>query len=125
MTLSFGNDNSSSIGGKIIQDCKTIRIINKEIDKMIKQEKKEKEKQDKEKRKQDKKTRRNKYKRNFISNLAKNNSNIQKENNVKQMITLLLSKYRNKLENKTLTNLERKETLEIIQKLKAYKNSNL
>ena len=41
------------------------------------------------------------------------------------MITLLLSKYRNKLENKTLKDLERKEILKIIQKLKAYKNSNL
>jgi len=41
------------------------------------------------------------------------------------MITLLLSKYRNKLENKTLTNLERKEILKIIQRLEAYKNSNL
>ena len=37
MTLSFGNDNASSIGGKIIKNCKTIRIINKEIDKMIKE----------------------------------------------------------------------------------------
>ena len=37
MTLSFGNNNSPSIGGKIIQDCKTIRAINKEIDKMIKE----------------------------------------------------------------------------------------
>ena len=36
-TLSFGNENSPSIEGKIIQDCKTIRIINKEIDKMIKE----------------------------------------------------------------------------------------
>ena len=41
------------------------------------------------------------------------------------MITLLLSKYRNKLDNKTLPDLERKKTLEIIQRLKAYKNSNL
>jgi len=37
MTLSFGNNNSPSIGGKIIQDCKTIRTINKHIDKMIKE----------------------------------------------------------------------------------------
>jgi len=35
-SLSFGNENSPSIGGKIIQDCKRIRAINKEIDKMIK-----------------------------------------------------------------------------------------
>ena len=37
MTLSFGNNNSPSIGGKIIQDCKTIRAINKQIDEMIKE----------------------------------------------------------------------------------------
>lgn len=36
-SLSFGNENSPSIGGKIIQDCKIIRAINKEIDKMIKE----------------------------------------------------------------------------------------
>ena len=37
-TLSFGNlSNNPSIGGKIIKDCKTIRIINKEIDNMIKE----------------------------------------------------------------------------------------
>ena len=35
--VSFGNDNYPSIGGKIIKDCKTIRIINKKIDKMIKE----------------------------------------------------------------------------------------
>jgi hypothetical protein len=35
-TLSFGN-NLPILGGNIIQDCKTIRIINKEIDKMIKE----------------------------------------------------------------------------------------
>ena len=62
-TLSFGN-NLPILGGNIIQDCKIIRIINKKIDKMIKEEiKKEKqrkqeqeqEKEKKEKRKQDKK----------------------------------------------------------------------
>ena len=37
LSLSFGNDNYPSIGGKIIKDCKTIRIINKDIDKMIKE----------------------------------------------------------------------------------------
>jgi hypothetical protein len=41
------------------------------------------------------------------------------------MITLLLSKYTKTLENKTLTHLQRKKILEIIQKLKSYKNSNL
>lgn len=35
--VSFGNENSPSIGGKIIQDCKRIREINKQIDKMIKE----------------------------------------------------------------------------------------
>ena len=122
-TLNFDNDNSSSIGGKIIKDCKTIRIINKEIDKMIKQERQRK--QEKEEKKEDKKKRRKQNKLNLISNLIANHPNIQNENNVKQMITLLLSKYTNKLKNKTLKDLERKKTLEIIQKLKAYKNSNL
>ena len=42
-TLNFDNDNSSSIGGKIIKDCKTIRIINKKIDKMIKEQEKREE----------------------------------------------------------------------------------
>ena len=37
LSLSFGNENSPSIGGKIIQDCKRIREINKQIDKMIKE----------------------------------------------------------------------------------------
>jgi len=36
-TLNFDNDNPSLFGGKIIKDCKTIRIINKKIDKMIKE----------------------------------------------------------------------------------------
>ena len=118
--VSFGNDNYPSIGGKIIKDCKTIRIINKEIDRLI-----IKQEQEKEEKKQDKKTRRKQDKRNFISNLAKNNSNIQKENNLEQIIKKLLSKYTNKLKNKTLTDLEHKKTLEIIQRLEAYKNSNL
>ena len=48
MTLSFGNENSPSIGGKIIHDCKRIRAINKEIDEMIKEyENKEAKKQTK------------------------------------------------------------------------------
>ena len=36
-TWSYGNENSPSIRGKIIQDCKKIREINKEIDKIIKE----------------------------------------------------------------------------------------
>jgi hypothetical protein len=137
-SLSFGNENSPSIGGKIIQDCKTIQIINKEIDKIIKQEKQrkqeqekekqekekqEKEKQEKEEKKQDKKTRRTQKKHNYISKLANNNSNINQENNIKQKTNKLLSKYTNKLKNKTLTDLKRKEILEIIQRLEAYKNN--
>ena len=106
-----------------------IRIINKDIDKIIKEhmnkEKQIKQEQEKEKRKEDKKKRRKQNKLNLISNLIANHPNIQNENNVKQMITLLLSKYTNKLKNKTLKDLERKKTFEIIQKLKAYKNSNL
>jgi len=139
----FGN-----LPNDIIHQSKRIQIINKKIDNMIKEkikqekqrkqeqekekqekeerkQEQEKEKQEKEEKKEDKKKRRKQDKLNFISNLVKNNSNIQKENNVKQMITLLLSKYTNKLKNKTLKDLKRKEILEIIQKLKAYKNSNL
>jgi len=37
ITVSFGNSNSPSVGEKIIQDCKRIRAINKEIDKIIKE----------------------------------------------------------------------------------------
>lgn len=36
-TLNFDNENSPLNGGKIIQDCKRIRTINKQIDKMIKE----------------------------------------------------------------------------------------
>ena len=45
MTLSFGNNNSPSIGGKIIQDCKIIRAINKEIDKLIREKQKQENKE--------------------------------------------------------------------------------
>jgi hypothetical protein len=45
LSLSFGNENSPSIGGKIIQDCKRIRVINKQIDKMIKEHMKKEHKQ--------------------------------------------------------------------------------
>ena len=54
-SLSFGNENSPSIGGKIIQDCKRIRAINKEIDKIIKQEKQRKQEQEKENKRKKKK----------------------------------------------------------------------
>lgn len=43
LSLSFGNDNSPSIGGKIIHDCKRIRSINKQIDKIIKEHKQRKQ----------------------------------------------------------------------------------
>ena len=128
-TLVFGN-----LPNDIIHQCKTIRIINKEIDKMIKEhmnkekqekEKEKQEKQEKEEKKQEKIKKRKQDKRNFISNLFAKHSNIQNENNFEQIIKKLLSKYTNKLKNKTLKDLERKNTLEIIQKLKAYKNSNL
>jgi hypothetical protein len=36
ITVSFGNSNIPSVGEKIIKECKTIRVINKQIDKMIK-----------------------------------------------------------------------------------------
>jgi hypothetical protein len=133
ITLSFGN-NSQRIELNIIQKCKTIRIINKKIDKMIKDEiqrkqkqeqEKEKEKEKKEKRKQEKKERRKQEKKNYLSKLGKNNSNINQENNFKQKTNKLLVKYTNKLNNKTLSDLEHKKILEIIQRLKAYKNSNL
>jgi len=62
-TLNFDNDNSSSIGGKIIQDCKTIQIINKEIDKMIKQEKQRKQEQEKEKKEKEEKKKEKKQKK--------------------------------------------------------------
>jgi hypothetical protein len=54
MTLSFGNNNSPSIGGKIIQDCKTIRAINKEIDKMLKEHMNKETKKQTKKQKQEK-----------------------------------------------------------------------
>ena len=126
--VSFGNENSPSIGGKIIQDCKRIREINKDIDKMIKEHmnkiKKEKQEQEnKKKKKEGKKELIKQKKRNYISKLANNNSNINQENNIKQKTNKLLSKYTNKLKNKTLTDLKRKEILEIIQRLEAYKNN--
>ena len=36
ITVSFGNSNIPSVGEKIIKECKNIRVINKQIDKMIK-----------------------------------------------------------------------------------------
>jgi len=129
LILVFGN-----LPNDIIRQCKMIRIINKDIDKMIKEhmnkekqrkQEQENEKKKKEEKKQDKKERIKQKKIKFISNLANNNSNINQENNVKQKINKLLLKYTNKLKNNTLTHLQRKKILEIIQRLEAYKNSNL
>jgi hypothetical protein len=52
-TFNFDNDNSSSVGGKIIQDCKTIRAINKHIDKMIKEHMKQEHKDKKQKKREE------------------------------------------------------------------------
>jgi len=68
--LSFGNNtnNTNKIGGKIIQDCKRIRAINKEIDKLIRK-KEEEEKQRKEKEeKQRKENKEKKKKKNKMKN---------------------------------------------------------
>jgi len=54
LSLSFGNENSPSIGGKIIQDCKRIRAINKQIDKMIKEHMNKEQKQRKEEKEKNK-----------------------------------------------------------------------
>ena len=106
MTLSFGNDNASSIGGKIIQDCKTIRIINKEIDKMIK------EHMNKEKQVNKKNTVNSK----FLSDLLEKHPEIKKEQTLKKQIhKLLLIYHSNKTTN--MTNNQRKETDEIAKKL--------
>jgi hypothetical protein len=50
MTLSFGNN---KLQIKIIQDCKTIRAINKEIDKMIKEHMKQEHKDKKQKKREE------------------------------------------------------------------------
>jgi hypothetical protein len=102
MTLSFGNNNSPSIGGKIIQDCKIIRAINKEIDKLIR----EKQKQEKQrKREQENKEEQEKQKQNkesnnltneeskLLSNLVSNHPEIKNEQNPKKRIHKLLLKY--------------------------------
>jgi hypothetical protein len=52
-SLSFGNENSPSIGGKIIQDCKRIRAINKEIDKIIKEHMKQENKDKQQKKREE------------------------------------------------------------------------
>jgi hypothetical protein len=80
-TLSFGNDNHPSIGGKIIQDCKTIRIINKKINELIKKHKNKYNKNKKqEKRKEVLK---------LFDNL-KPNTTLTNELSIKEQITSLL-----------------------------------
>ena len=77
LSLSFGNDNYPSIGGKIIKDCKTIRIINKDIDKMIK------EHMNKEKQVNKKNTVNSK----FLSDLLEKHPEIKKEQTLKKTNT--------------------------------------
>ena len=104
--VSFGNDNYPSIGGKIIKDCKTIRIINKDIDKMIK------EHMNKEKQVNKKNTVNSK----FLSDLLEKHPEIKKEQTLKKQIhKLLLIYHSNKTTN--MTNNQRKETDEIAKKL--------
>jgi len=58
MTFSIGNHkNSPSYEVKIIKDCKTIRAINKQIDKMIKEHMKKEQKRRKEEKEQEQKRR--------------------------------------------------------------------
>lgn len=127
-TLNFDNDNSSSIGGKIIKDCKTIRIINKEIDKMIrekqKQEKQRKREQEKQKQKQNKKsTNLTNEESTLLSNLVSNHPEIKNEQNLKKRIHKLLFKYHpnktfNLLENEKLKRSEiTKKLVGILDKL--------
>lgn len=118
LSLSFGNENSPSIGGKIIQDCKRIRAINKEIDKMIKEHMKKEQKQ----RKQDKEKQRkqvnnkNTTTSKFLSDLLEKHPEIKNEPILKKQIHKLLLKYHpNKRQG--LTNNERKATEEITNKL--------
>ena len=108
--VSFGNDNASSIGGKIIQDCKTIRIINKEIDKMIKEHMNKEHKQRKEVNNKNTTTSK------FLSDLLEEHPEIKNEPTLKKQIHKLLLKYHpNKRQG--LTNNERKATEEITKKL--------
>lgn len=110
LSLSFGNDNSPSIGGKIIHDCKRIRAINKQIDKMIKEHMKKEQKQRKEVNKKNTTT------SNFLSDLLEKHPEINKNQPLKKQIHKLLLKYHpNKRQG--LTNNKIKETEEITKKL--------
>ena len=107
-TLSFGNNtnntNKIGIGGKIIQDCKIIRAINKEIDKLIK------EKNKKENKKQEQKP------LDFLSELLEKHPEIKNEKNHRKRLQKLLLKYH---PNKK-TNLSNEEIT--VKLLELYKN---
>lgn len=114
-TFSFGNitnnTNIFGIGGKIIQDCKTIRALNKEIDNLIKQH----QKMSKQKLIVHKTELINEDK-NFLSNLVSQHPNIQTLTNNKKKIHKLLLKYHpNKLV--TLPENQQKKGEEIAKKL--------
>jgi hypothetical protein len=78
MTLSFGND---KLQIKIIQDCKTIRAINKEIDKMIKEHMNQKHK--------DKKQEKREEVLKLLDNI-KPNTSFQNNKNTREKIVHLL-----------------------------------
>jgi len=110
LSLSFGSENSPSIGGKIIQDCKRIRAINKQIDKIIKEHMKKEHKQRKEVNNKNTTTSK------FLSDLLEKHPEIKNEPALKKQIHKLLLKYHpNKRQG--LTNNERKATEEITNKL--------
>ena len=118
LSLSFGNSNNPSYGEKIIQDCKTIRAINKQIDKMIKEHMKKEQKRRKEEKEKQRKEVNNKNTTtsNFLSDLLEKHPEIKKELPLKKQIHKLLLKYHpNKRQG--LTNTERKATEEITNKL--------
>ncbi len=85
MTLSFGNDKLQKTEIKIIQDCKTIRIINKEIDKMIKEHMN--------KEKQTKKVNKKMLQSKFLSDLLDKHPQIKSEPTLKKQIHKLLLIY--------------------------------
>lgn len=119
--LSFGNNTNNihqiRIGGKIIQDCKRIRAINKEIDKLT-GKKQEGEKQRKyEEREQHKKSNKlTKEESTLLSNLVNKHPNVKIIEGNKQKIKKLLLKYHS---NKTshLSENEISERTEISKKL--------
>jgi hypothetical protein len=128
-TFLFGNNLFEQ---KIIRYCKTIRVINKQIDKMIKDHIKKEQKRRKEEqklRKEEQKRRKeeeqeqrkeenkkNTKTSNFLSDLLEKHPEIKSEQNPKKRIHKLLLKYHpNKRQG--LTNNEIKKTSEITDKL--------